>query len=291
MPIERVAPELDRIVSADQNMEELGRGYSLSEGPLWWKEGGYLLFSEVNRDRLMKWAQSEGVSVFRDPPGNGNGLTRDPQGRLVAAGHGNRCVIRFENDGSGTMLANKYEGKSLNSPNDVVVRSDGSIYFTDPAFGIEAANRQLDYNGVFRVGTDGNVTLVASDFEGPNGLAFSPDESILYIDDSFRKHVRAFDVQADGTLANGRIFCDLQSDRPGAPDGMKVDVEGNVYCTGPGGVWVIDPSGKHLGTILTGTNQTTNCAWGGYDWKTLFITTMETMGRVQLKIAGIPVPR
>ena len=291
MPIEQLDPGMEHVVSRAQDVEELGKGYSLGEGPLWWKEGGYLLFSEVNADRTWKWAPGEGLSISREPPGNGNGLTRDGQGRLIAAGHGNRRVSRLEPDGGVTVLADRYDGKRLNSPNDVVVHSSGVIFFTDPAFGIRPHQGEIGFNGVFRIGTDGSLTLALSDFGGPNGLAFSPDESILYIDDSFKRHIRAFDVGAGVTLSNDSVFCELTGDRPGAPDGMKVDVEGNVYCTGPGGVWVIDPSGKHLGTILTGANQTTNCAWGGDDWKTLYITTMGTLARVELKVPGVPVPR
>jgi gluconolactonase len=188
-------------------------------------------------------------------------------------------------------MANRYQGRRLNRPNDVVVKSDGSIYFTDP--GAPDPALELDFAGVYRVSADrGAITLLARDFVLPNGLAFSPDESVLYIDDSRRMHIRAFDVQPNGmlALATDRVFCQFSGDRPGVPDGMKVDVEGNVYCAGPGGVWIIDASGKHLGTILTGAEQTTNCAWGGEDWKTLFITTRDTVARIQLKIAGITVP-
>ena len=306
MAVEQIAPELERIVAMDQEIEELGSGYGgdigLAEGPVWWKERGYLLFSDIPNDRRMKWAPREGVTVFHEPTNNANGLTWDPQHRLIACEAGTRRMTRLESDGSITVVADRYKGKRLNRPNDVVVRSDGSIYFTDP--GAADLDMDLDFAGVYRVSPDlGTITLLVSDFVLPNGLAFSPDESILYIadtmgvlrrhDDKFHSigHIRVFDVQADGTLANGRVFCELRGERSGIPDGMKVDVEGNVYCTGPGGVWVIDSSGKHLGTILTGADQTTNCAWGGEDWKTLFITTMDTVACIQLKIPGVPVPR
>jgi gluconolactonase len=291
MPIERVSSELERIVSRNQELEELGRGYLTAEGPVWWQEGGYLLFSDIRNNRRMKWGPEEGVTLFYEPTNNANGLTRDRQGRLVACESGRRRVTRLEPDGSVTVMANSYQGRQLNRPNDVVVKSDGSIYFTDPG----APDPELDLNfaGVYRVSADrGTITLLARDFVVPNGLAFSPDEGILYIDDSRRRHIRAFDVQPNGALAlaTDRVFFQFSGDRPGVPDGMKVDVEGNVYCSGPGGVWVINPSGKHLGTILTGAEQTTNCAWGDEDWKTLFITTREAVARIQLKIAGIPVP-
>ena len=298
MPIEQIAPELARMVSQDQNIEELGTGYGgdqgPAEGPLWWKEGGYLLFSDIHNNRRMKWAAEEGVSLFHEPTNRANGLTRDLQGRLIACEHDSRRVTRLEHDGSITVVSNSYQGRQLNRPNDVVVKSDGCIYFTDP-WTNPAAPQQWDLNfaGVYRVTPDlGTLTMLVRDFLTPNGLAFSPDESVLYINDSRRRHIRAFDMQANGTLnlASDRIFCDLSGERPGVPDGMKVDVEGNVYCGGSGGIWVMDPSGKHLGTIVHGQPATTNIAWGGDDWKTLYITTRNTLASVQLKIAGVPVP-
>ena len=291
MPIEQVSPELERIVSGDQELEYLSRGYDVAEGPIWHREGGYLLFSELFNGRTMKWTPQEGVSLIREPTGKANGLTRDLQGKLVACEYEDRRVSRLEADGSITVVADRYQGQRLNHPNDVVVKSDGSIYFTDP--GTPDPQLDMDFAGVYRVSSDlSTITLLVRDFDLPNGLTFSPDESILYIDDSRRGHVRAFDVQPDGglDLATDRVFCELKGDRPGSPDGMKVDREGNVYCTGPGGVWILDASGRHLGTILTGAQQTTNCAWGDDDWKTLFITTRDALASIQLKIAGIPVP-
>ena len=264
MPIEQVAPELERIVSRSQEVEELGKDNLDAEGPVWWKEGGYLLFSGVRNNRRMKWEPEEGVTVFGEPTNEANGLTRDRQGRLIACERAGRRVTRLDPDGSINVMANSYHGRRLNRPNDVVVKSDGSIYFTDP--GAPSPELDLDFAGVYRVSADrGTITAVARDFIFPNGLAFSPDESVLYIDDSRRMHIRAFDVQPNGmlALATDHVFFQFKGDRPGVPDGMKVDVEGNVYCTGPGGVWITDPSGKHLGTILTGAEQTTNCAWGG----------------------------
>ncbi len=295
MPIERIAPELDRIVSPGEDIQELGSGFGgpagPAEGPLWWREGGYLLFSDIHNDRRMKWAPGEGVSVFYEPTSNANGLTRDPQGRLIACEHGSRRVSRMEPDGTITVVANNYQARRLNRPNDVVVKSDGSIYFTDP--GAPDPGLDLDFAGVYRVSPDlGTMTLLVRDFIVPNGLAFSPDERILYINDSRRRHIRAFELMPTGTLAlwTDRVFCDLKGERPGVPDGMKVDVERNVYCTGPGGIWIMDPSGRHLGTILTGADQTTNVAWGGEDWRTLYYTTRTTMGSIRLNIPGLPVP-
>ena len=298
MPIEQNAPGMDSIVSPDQAIEQLGSGYGgghgPAEGPLWWKEGGYLLFSDIHNDRRMKWAPSEGVSVFQESTNRANGLTRDLQGRLIACEHDSRRVTRQEPDGSITVVANNYQGRRLNRPNDVVVKSDGCIYFTDPwTSPLPAEQWDLSFSGVYRVTPDlGTLTLLVGDFVVPNGLAFSTDESVLYVNDSRRGHIRAFDVQPNGTLAlaSDRVFATLTGDRPGVPDGMKLDVEGNVYCGGSGGVWVLDPSGKHLGTIVHGEEASTNLAFGGDDWKTMYITTRNTLVSVELKKAGIPVP-
>ena len=258
---------------------------------MWWMEGAYLLFSDIGSNQRLKWAPGDGITVFQEPTNNANGLTRDPQGRLIACEHGARRVTRQEPDGSTTVVANNYQGRRLNRPNDVVVKSDGSIYFSDP--GAPDPNLDLDFAGVYRVSQDlGTLTLLARDFVMPNGLAFSPDEGTLYINDSRSGHIRAFDVLANGTLAlwTDRVFADLRGERPGVPDGMKVDVEGNVYCGGSGGIWVFDSSGNHLGVIDHGAAATTNMAWGDEDWRTLYFTTRDSLGRVRLGIPGIPVP-
>ena len=300
MPIDQVSPELERIVSLDQDVEVLGAGYAVGEGPLWWSDDQSLLFSEVRGNRRWKWSAGEGVTLVQDPTNNANGLTRDPQGRLVMCEGGARRVTRLEADGSVTTIGSSYHGRPLNRPNDLVVKSDGSIYFTDP--GGPSPDTDLDFAGVYRVSADlSKINLLVRDYVLPNGLAFSPDESILYINDSqgvfvnsnmFRSvgRIDTFDVRPNGMLANRRVFCELRGELSGIPDGMKVDVEGNVYCTGPGGVWIMDVAGKHLGTILTEVEHTTNLAWGGDDWRTLFITTFETLVRIQLKIPGLPVP-
>ncbi len=295
MPIEQLAPELAKIVSPDAETEELAGGFGSNagpaEGPVWWKEKGCLLFSDMGQDRRMKWAPGEGVTLFQEHTNRANGLTRDRQGRLVACEYDTRRVIRVESDGSITVIANRYHGRRLNRPNDVVVKSDGSIYFTDPmAFSVDS---ELDFCGVYRVSADlGTLNVLARDWVLPNGLAFSPDESVLYVNDTRRRHIRAFDVEHDGrlALASDRVFCRMQGDLPGNPDGMKVDSAGNVYCTGPGGIWILDPHGEHLGTILTGL-PATNLAWGDADWRTLFYTTRTTLGRIRLRIPGVPVPK
>ena len=295
MPIEAVSPELEHIVSADAAITELGSGYGgdagPAEGPLWWQEGGYLLFSDIGNNRRMKWAAGEGVSLVMEPTNRANGLTRDPSGRLLACEHETRRVTRQEPDGSITVVASNYRGRRLNRPNDVIARSDGSIFFTDPGF--PAPGLDLDVNGVYHVTPDlGAITLIVWDFSRPNGLALSPDESILYINDTRRRHIRAFDLEPNGMplLATDRVFCDLNGERPGNPDGMKVDSEGNVYCGGSGGIWVIAPAGKHLGIINHGAPGTTNVAFGGGDWKTLFFTTRNTLSSIPVNIAGRPVP-
>ena len=296
--IEQFAPELERIVSTSERIEYLADGYGgaqgPAEGPLWWKESGYLLFSDIHNNRRMKYQPGAGATLFQEPTNRANGLTRDLQGRLIACEHDSRRVTRQELDGSITVVANSFQGRRLNRPNDVVVKSDGCIYFTDP-WTSPAAPEQWDltFAGVYRVTPDlGTLSLLIDDFVLPNGLAFSPDESILYINDTRRGHIRAFDLLPNGMLAKhtDRIFADLRGPEPGVPDGMKVDVEGNVYCGGAGGIWVMDKTGKKLGRIVHGAPATTNLAFGGDDWKTIYLTSRNHLGSVKVKIPGVPVP-
>jgi len=294
MPIEQHDPGLERLVDVRHEIEELASGFGgasgPAEGPVWWHEGSSLVFSDIGNNRRMKWTPGVGVTLVQQPTNEANGLTRDLQGRLIACEHLARRVTRQDPDGSITVVANTYHSRRLNRPNDVVVKSDGSIYFTDPGLGrIES---ELDFCGVYRVSPDlGTIHVLVRDFVVPNGLAFSPDESILYVNDSRRGHIRAFEVEPTGllALATDRVFAAMHDDRVGVPDGMKVDVEGNVYCTGPGGIWIFDRAGTHLGTIATGA-QTTNVAWGDSDWSTLYFTTWQTLGRIRMKIPGMPVP-
>ena len=294
--IEQYAPELEGIVSTSETIEELasGTGGTLgpTEGPLWWKEGGYLLYSDIHNNRRMKYVPGQGVSVAEEPVNRSNGLTRDLQGRLVSCERVTRRVVRHELDGSITVIANSFQGKQLNIPNDVIVKSDGAIYFSDP-LGAVTEQWDLGYPGVYRVSPDlGTITLLANDFVFPNGLAFSPDESVLYITDFRRGLIRAFDIAPNGTLAKqtDRVFADLRGPEPGGPDGLKVDVAGNVYCGGAGGIYILDARGKKLGRIVHGRPATTNIAFGGDDWKTLYFTNWNHLGAVKLKIAGIAVP-
>jgi gluconolactonase len=294
--VERLAPELDAIVSTSEPIVELGSGTGgpggPTEGPVWFKEGGYLLYSDIYNDRRMKYAPGQGVTVFKQGTNRANGMTRDLQGRLVAAERDTRRVTRLEADGSTTVIANSFQGKRLNITNDVIVKSDGAIYFTDPKRSSAPEPWDVAHTGVYRVSPDlGTVTLLVDDFAFPNGLAFSPDERILYVNDWHRGHIRAFDVAPNGTLLRtDRVLADLRGAEPGAPDGMKVDSAGNVYCGGSGGLYIIDAKGKTLGRIVHGHPDTTNLAFGGDDWTTLFITTRNHLSAVKLKIAGIPVP-
>ena len=294
MSLDVRSPKLLDLIDADAQLEQLGTGCEFTEGPVWHAEGKFLLFSDIPANKMKKWTAEEGITNFRVPSGKSNGLTYDKQGRLVTAEHANRRVSRTEADGTVVTIASHYEGKRLNSPNDVIVKSDGSIYFSDPPYGLTAdygveGEQDLDFQGVYRLSPDGQtVTLLVDDFDRPNGLCFSPDESILYINDTERMHIRVFDVQSDGTIANGRIFAEEEGE-DGVPDGMKIDVHGNVYLTGPGGIWIFDPSGEHLGVLQT-PERAANLGWGGDDWSTLFITASTSLYSIQCKISGISVP-
>ncbi len=297
--IERFDPALDQIISTSEPIVDLATnlgGTANVEGPLWWKEGGYLLFRGTDLKRW-KYAPGQGISVFKENTNAANGITRDPQGRLVACEAATRRVVREERDGSITVIASSFQGRPLNFPNDIVVKSDGAIYFTDPWAGPRAqqppGETDLTFAGVYRVSPDlGTLTLLVNDFLTPNGIAFSPDESVLYINDSARRHIRAFDLQPNGTLARqtDRVFVDLSGPEPGGPDGMKVDSAGNVFCGGAGGLYIIGPTGKKLGRIVHGFANTANVAFGGDDWKTLYFCTRTSLGSFKVKIAGVPVP-
>jgi sugar lactone lactonase YvrE len=297
---ERRAAGLDRIVPSEAKIEHVACSFGFTEGPLW--TGDSLLFSDIPNSRIVRWRplpEGPELTTFRSPSHLANGLTFDSQRRLLACEGASRRLTRTEADGRVVVLAESYGGKRINSPNDVVVAADGSIYFSDPFWGngfpnphgprVRAEDQELAFNGVFRVAPDGTVAPVAEDFERPNGLAFSPDGKTLYVDDTRRFHIRAFDVRPDGSLANSRVFAETVADEPGVPDGMKVDVEGNVYCTGPGGVWVVAPSGEILGRIIP-PEVPANVAWGGDDWRTLYMTARTSVYRVRLTIPGIPVP-
>jgi len=280
--------KLDSILTEESQVERIATGFEFTEGPVWNAHEGFLLFSDIPRNRILKWSPEEGITVFREPSGNSNGLTFDERGRLIICEHGNRCVSRIGEDGAYIVLADRFQGRRLNSPNDVVVRSDRAVYFTDPPYGIKPEEQELPFQGVYRLEpASKELTLLAKDFERPNGLVFSPDEEILYIADSSveRRHIRAFDVNSDGTLGNGRIFAVIRSKEPGNPDGIKVDVEGNLYVAAAGGIWVFSAEGENLGVIGV-PERPANCAWGEADWRTLFITARTSVYRVRLNIPG-----
>jgi gluconolactonase len=268
-------------------VERLATGFKFVEGPVWQREG-YWLFSDIPSNRIHRISPQGSVKIYREPSGNSNGLTINRAGRLLACEHGNRRVSISDIGGSEETLVDSYEGKRLNSPNDVVVHSNGAVYFTDPPYGIKPPDQmEQDHAGVYRVDPDGEIQLLVADFEKPNGLAFSPDESVLYIDDSHHQHIRAFDVAADGTLSNGRLFADLAHESDGVPDGMKVDQEGNVYATNSLGIWVHDHHGEFLG-LITLPEIPANCAWGD-DGQSLFITARTSVYRVRTTVPGVPV--
>ena len=279
---------MDSIIDPNAQVERIADGFQFVEGPVWHPDG-YLLFSDIPANTIYKWVPGATEAVaYRQPSHHSNGLTLDRENRLVACEH-ERRVSRAELDGTVHPIAERYQGKRLNSPNDVVVKSDGSIYFTDPPYGLprQSEGKEMHCNGVFRLAADGTLTLLDDTFVRPNGLAFSPDESTLYVDDSAEMHVRAFDVSPDGTLANGRVFADLHDPgQDGVPDGMKVDLQGNVFCTGPGGIWVLSPEGEKLGRI-TVPEVPANLAWGDADGKTLYITARTGLYRLRVKTGGM----
>lgn len=292
-------PDLHKIIAPDATAARVAGGFAFTEGPVW--RNGALLFSDIPNRRIVRWRPlREGSEVTTFATGNSNGLAVDRQGRLLAAEHDGRRLSRIADDGTRTVLAERFEGKRLNSPNDVLVKSDGTIYFTDPPFAVQPhvagtprqprwwtqpmTGKELPFNGIFRLGTDGKLSVVADDFVLPNGLELSPDESLMYINDSAHRHIRALDVRPDGTLANSRVFLLMDSTEPGVADGLKVDVAGNVYCAGPGGVWVCRANGELLGRIVM-PEVTANLGWGE-NGTVLFFTSNTSVYRLQTLTRG-----
>jgi gluconolactonase len=302
-PLEVHDAGLRELVDADAPIERVAGGLTFTEGPVW--RGAHLLFSDIPNKRIVRWRRlPEGPELTTYARGMSNGLTLDRQGRVLAAEHDGRRVTRVADDGTRTVLAERFQGKRLNSPNDIVLKSDGSIYFTDPPYAVQPSTpgvprpanwwtapipgKELPFHGVYRLAPDGSLHLLVDDFALPNGLAFSPDESLLYVDDSAHKHIRAFSVRGDGSLTNGRILLDMASADPGVPDGLKVDRQGNVFCTGPGGVWVCRADGTLLGRIVL-PELPANLAWGE-DGTVLFLTARTSVYRLQTKTRGAPLP-
>ncbi len=301
--IVRLEPALDGILAADARIEKVAQGLTFGEGPVWDPEGS-LLFSDPNQNVIYRWSPDDGISVFRANSGyagadiggygqpGSNGLTFDPLGRLTIDQHGNRRVVRLEKNGVLTVLADRYQGKRLNSPNDLVYRSDGTLYFTDPPFGLpkffDDPAKELPYSGVFSW-RDGRLRLEATDLTGPNGIAFSPDEKDLYVTnwDTAKKVVMRYPVMADGSLGEGAVFYDMTAEAgEQALDGLKVDQAGNLFVSGPGGAWVLSPTGKHLGTIKA-PELPANFAWGDADGRTLYMTARTGLYRIRTLIPGI----
>ena len=316
--IQRLDPALDRIVPAAAKLEKIASGFNKwTEGPVWTRAGS-LLFAEIPANQIDIWIPGKGAHVFIHPSGytgseafggtepGSNGMTLDADGRVTVAGHARRNVWRLESldpHGQITVLADSYNGKKLNSPNDLVYKSDGSLYFTDPPYGLPTQSdndpkKELKVNGVYRIpgarqqkpGSEparDKLQLVIEDLERPNGIAFSPDEKVLYIAESGKKVWMRYDVQPDGSVTGGKLLLDASSDPGvGGPDGIRVDKQGNVYGSGPGGVWIISPEGKHLGTIKV-PERVSNVAWGDKDGKTLYITASTSVFRIKLNAQGV----
>jgi gluconolactonase len=284
-------PRFERVVGRAVEFERLATGFMFTEGPLWHARERYLLFSDMPGDHLRRWSEKDGIGTFRKPCNKSNGLAWDLQGRLITCEHASSSLTRTEVDGSITVLASHHQGKELNSPNDVIVKSDGAIHFSDPSYGRMKhfgvpRDPQLSFRGVYRVSPDGKtLTLLADDFGQPNGLCFSLDEKTLFVNDTDKKHIRAFEVTPDGTIANSRVWAETVGEGAGAPDGMKVDGAGNVYCCGPGGIHVFAPDAACLGVIRV-PEHTANFCWGEDDLRSLFIAASTSIYRIRVAVPG-----
>jgi gluconolactonase len=301
MAVQVNSPTFLELVEEDAELERLGTGFTFTEGPLW-NPDGFLLFSDMPGDVRRRWDAESGVTEVANPSNKGNGMTFDLDGRLIVCEHVTSSVVRMDPDGTGTgreVLASHYGDRELNAPNDVVVKSDGAIYFSDPTygrmpgFGIER-EQDLDFQGVYRIAPGGGETqLLADDFGQPNGLCFSVDESLLYVNDTEKAHIRVFDVQPDGTIANSRVLADgigtASLEIGDLVDGMKLDERGNIWVTGPGGVCVFDAQGEHIGTVQV-PEPVGNVNWGGPDWSSLFIPATSSVYRIECKVSGNRLP-
>ena len=271
-----------QIIPKDVEPKKVSTGYQFTEGPLWHPDG-YLLFSDIPANTVYKWTPGEKAVEYLNPSGHSNGLAFDGEGSLLLAQH-DGAVARLRDDKTKSVIIDEYNGKRLNSPNDLTVKSDGAIYFTDPPFGVEDENRELDFSGVYRYTESNGLQLLTDVFELPNGIVFSPDEKHLYVNDSETNQIRVFDVNSDGTLSEGSIFATMEASADGAADGMKVDTDGNLYSTGPGGLWIFAPSGELLQQF--DTPYITNLAWGGADRQTLYMTSPSAVLELQTNQTG-----
>jgi len=286
-------PDLTRLISPDSELEVIATGFQFLEGPVWHPLERHLTFSDIPGDTMYRWQPDVGVTVFRAPSHKANGNAYDLQGRLLTCEHATSRVVRQEPDGRMTVLASHYRGKELNSPNDIVVKRDGSIYFSDPNFGRRPTRygvprpQSLSFQAVFRLDVHtGELTPVADDFDQPNGLCFSLDEKRLFVNDSPRQHIRVFDVRPDGTLENGRVWAETIGEGVGVPDGMKLDRAGHLYCCGPGGIHVFDQQAHCLGVIRM-PEQAANFNWGDDDLQSLFICASTTLYRIRVQVPGL----
>ena len=291
--IEVKSPRLLDLVAEDAAIEQVGSGFQFTEGPIWHPREQCLYFSDIPADTRRRWSAADGASEVRHPNNKGNGMTFDRALNLYICEHVTSALVRETPAGERQVLASHWRGKELNSPNDVVVKSDGAVYFSDPTygrmpvFGLER-EQALDFQAVYRIAANGELHCEADDFDQPNGLCFSPDESLLYVNDTTRAHIRVFDVRADGGLTNGRIFAESIGTgvlEEGVVDGMKCDEHGNVYVTGPGGFWVFAADGEHLGVLGMAENAA-NLNWGGPGWSDLYCTCSTSVYRIGLKVAG-----
>lgn len=292
MTIEYFHDDAGAVVAPDAPIERLATGFVFTEGALWNSREQCLLFSDIDASRMHRWDARGGVSVFREPSRMTNGNTWDVQGRLLSCEHASSRVVRTEADGRLSVLASHFGGLELNSPNDIVVRRDGSIYFTDPIFGRRLPHgtdraAQLDHSSVYRIDPDGGLARLAVDLEQPNGLCFSLDESLLYVNDSPRRRIHVHRVLEDGSVDDGRLFADLPGDEPGVPDGMKIDMAGRVYCCGPGGIHVFTPDGTRLARIRF-PEKACNFAFGDRDYRTLYVTACTSLYAIRLRTPGRP---
>jgi gluconolactonase len=285
-------PRLNSIVGAHVEFERIATGCLFTEGPLWHPTGEYLLWSDMPGDHLRRWSKADGVSTFRQPCNKSNGLTWDRQGRLLACEHASSQVTRTEPDGRITPIATHYDGKQLNSPNDIVCAQDGGVYFSDPPYGRAEfygvkREQELAFQGVYRAGADPRkAMLLVDDFDRPNGLCFSLDGRRLFVNDTARLHIRVFEVKGNGTLSGGQVWAETKGEGKGAPDGMKLDSAGNVYCCGPGGIHVFSPEAVDLGVIQV-PEYTANFAWGARDLRTLFITASTSVYTIRTVVPGL----
>jgi gluconolactonase len=294
--VDLLTPEGERLVGKNNPVDVIARDIIFGEGPVWDARNKQLYFTDIIGDTVWKWKPGVGQEIVMRPSVKANGLALDLENRVLAAGWGGRTVFRFEKDGSVTTLADKWQGKKLSSPNDIVVKSDGSIWFTDPPGGLFNVGmvgidlqRYIDTQPVYRISPDGKkMTIVNEDSVYPNGLCFSPDEKLLYVNCSRERVIRVYDVKPDGSCGPARLFHQYTGPERGVPDGIKCDVEGNVYCTAPGGIYIHAPSGKILARIKTPGHHPTNIAWGDDDWKSLYITMIGSVVRTRLAVAGVP---